>query len=67
METANGNDAVVEGLISLWRISKGGQLVKEKEVNLEYDMKYKERQNLKLQLSYDKKVVSLTLIDKHKI
>ena len=65
METVKGSDAVVEGIISLWRISKGGQLVKEKEVNLEYDMKYKQTrgQNLKLQLSYDKKVVSLALID----
>lgn len=65
METEKGSDAVVEGIISLWRISKGGQLVKEKEVNLEYDMKYKQTrgQNLKLQLSYDKTVVSLALID----
>jgi len=37
VETKNGEDAVVEGLISLWKINASGSLYKYKEVS--FDLK----------------------------
>ena len=66
METENGEDALVEGIISMWKITENGLLFKEKEVNFEYDMEFRETKEdeMKLQLSYDKKIVSLGVVDK---
>ena len=36
METHDGTDAVVEGIISLWKINSQGQLKQKKEINFDY-------------------------------
>lgn len=58
METENGEDALVEGIISLWGISNRGTIFKEREVSFEAK-KYRPNK-MKLALSHDTKVVSLT-------
>ena len=37
MPTDNGNDAVAEGIISLWKITNQGQLMKDKEISFNYN------------------------------
>jgi hypothetical protein len=37
METVNGNDAIVEGIISLWKVNYNGQLKQKKQQSFEYD------------------------------
>jgi hypothetical protein len=38
MNTKDGDDAVVEGIISVWNITASGCITKDKEVSFEYDM-----------------------------
>ena len=60
-----GEDAVVEALISLWDISAGGQITKVTERSFEYAMRFKPTKGgeMMLQLSEDKKIVSLPMVD----
>jgi hypothetical protein len=61
METENGKDAVVEGIISLWKISPKGQLIKHKQKSFHYDQNFipTSDQKMKLTLSHDKKIITL--------
>lgn len=61
METQNGNDAVVEGLLSLWKITNQGQIVKDKEVSVLYKMDYHPTNDdeMKLTLSQDRSIITL--------
>jgi len=62
METKDGEDAVVEGLISLWKINPSGSLLKDKEISFEYQMKFNPKDSkVKLTLSNDRNIASLTL------
>ena len=65
METINSDDAVVEAIISLWSITNKGQLQKDKEVQFEYDMKFRPTTNgdMMLRLSNDKRIVTLSMQD----
>lgn len=68
METEDGNDAVVEGIISLWNITSNGYITKEKEVSFEYDMLFQrsEENKMRLTLSHDRKIVSLAMQSNNK-
>ena len=61
METKNGDDAMVEGILSLWKISSQGQIQKDKEISFEYNMAFKDTKDGKmmLTLSHDKKIITL--------
>lgn len=63
METEDGDDAVVEGIISLWNINANGQITKDKEISFEYDTAFQpsEENKMRLTLSHDRKIVSLTI------
>ena len=59
----NDGQAYAEAVVSLWKISKSGQLFNIKTQNLTYNGNYSQSkgQQSRLQLSTDKKYVSLTL------
>jgi hypothetical protein len=61
METVNGTDAMVEGIISLWRITSTGQLMKDKELTFNYRMPFAQTKQgrMKLELSHDRKIITL--------
>ena len=61
METEDGNDACVEGILSLWKIKASGQILKDKEVSFDYKSVFKPTKegDMKLMLSQDSKIVSL--------
>ena len=65
IQTQCGDDAVVEPIISMWRITKHGQLTQVKEESFEYFQEFKHTKNgeMLLQLSYDKSIVSLGLVN----
>jgi len=61
METTNGDDALVEGIISLWKITSKGQISKDKEFSFKYNMEFLNTQDgrMKLSLSNNKKIITL--------
>ena len=56
-------DAVVEGILSLWHTNSKGQLIRKKQISFVYDFYFKpsKEDKLRLTLSSDRKVVSLTV------
>jgi hypothetical protein len=65
VKTKDGSDAVVEPIISMWRTNKKGQLSQIKEETFEYFQEFKPTRNgeMMLQLSYDKSLVSIALVN----
>jgi len=61
METKYKDDAMVEGILSLWKISSSGQIEKDKEISFEYDGDFTqtEQGKMKLSLSHDRTIISL--------
>ena len=62
-EMEDDNDAVVEAILSLWNCNSRGQLIKKKQISFVYDYKFSPSKDdrLRLKLSSDRKVVSLTV------
>ena len=56
-------DAVVEALLSLWNCNSRGQLMRKKQISFVYDFNFSPSKGdkLRLKLSSDRKIVSLTV------
>ena len=61
------DDALVEAILSLWDINNKGQIMKKKEISFQYDMNFKPSisSQMRLQLSEDKELISLPLVDNY--
>lgn len=68
-DTGTEHNTMVEALISVWQVTKQGQMRKIKQTSFEYQPEYipTNDKNMRLQLSHDSRYVSLGIIKNNKL